>query len=121
MEEWQIDFEWLRVRHEMRDRFGKNKLPGMDAILYIIGMQELGQLKEQFSKEEKQDLMHLAVCRLLSQEGYYELENVDKEGWPHYENIKPVPASGEKPQEALLKANIVKYFHGIEGFFKEKG
>ena len=49
----------------MVERFGKK--PDLEAILFLIGMQEYGQLKDKFTKEQKQDLMHVAVCLLLSQ------------------------------------------------------
>ncbi|HXR79779.1 MAG TPA: hypothetical protein VN763_02630, partial [Saprospiraceae bacterium] len=41
MEEWQLEFEWLRVRHWVKDRFGKKELPDLNAVLFAIGMQEV--------------------------------------------------------------------------------
>ena len=46
----------------------------MEAILFLIGIQEVGDFRTKFTKEQKQDLMHVAVCSLLSPSGYYELE-----------------------------------------------
>ena len=60
----------------------------MEAILFLIGIQEVGDFQTKFTKEQKQDLMHVAVCSLLSPSGYYELEMVDEEGWPHYRQLK---------------------------------
>ena len=82
------------------------------SLLFLIGVQELGQLDRVFEKEEKEDLMHVAVCKLLSQEGYFELEGVDDEGWPHYRPIKSLEGGvvGLKTQEILLKKLILRYF-----------
>ena len=63
----------------------------METILFLIGVQELGHIRKKFSKEEKQDLMHIAVCALFRQSGYYELQGMDKEGWPHFRQLKALP------------------------------
>ena len=114
MEEWNIDFEWLRVRHIVKDAFGKETLPDLNSILFLIGMQELGHLKETFEKEEKQDLMHIAVCKLLSQDGYYKFIGRDGDGWPVYEAMKVVSEKGVKNQESLLKKKVIEYFKELE-------
>ena len=111
MEDWQLDFEWLRVRHHVKDAMGKSDLPDLNAILFLIGVQELGAMRTSFSKEEKQDLMHVAVCSLLSPDGYYEFKGRDQDGWPHYVQIRKIERAGAKAQEALLKEKIIQYFH----------
>ncbi len=111
MESWELDFEWLRVRHFVKNRIGNAELPSLPAILLIIGIQELGKLKNtRFSKEEKTDLMHIASCRLLSQDGYYKFIGLDADGWPHYEMIQPFTLTGLKEQENYLKTKIIQYF-----------
>ena len=110
METWQLDFHWLRVKHLVKDTMGLKQLPDLNGILFLIGMQELGRWKEDFSKEEKQDLMHIAVCRLLSYDGYYEFVGRDGDGWPHYKLLKGVPEKGVKNQETLLKHKVIQYF-----------
>ena len=82
----------------------------METILFLIGIQEFGQIKEKFTKEQKQDLMHVAVCSLLSPSGYYELEGVDAEGWPHFKQLKPMPEMDTIAQENFLKDHILLYF-----------
>ena len=110
MEDWQIDFEWLRVRHFVKDKLGYEQLPDMNAMLFLIGIQELGYWPDDFTKEQKQDLMHIAVCRLLSNEGYFEFEGLDDEGWPHWKLVKPVEALTATTQENLLKLQMIQYF-----------
>ncbi|MCB0522307.1 MAG: hypothetical protein H6577_16745 [Lewinellaceae bacterium] len=113
-ENWELDFEWLKVRHLVKDSLKRDTLPDMNAILFLIGIQELGRWKANFTKEEKQDLMHIAVCRLLSYDGYYEFEGRDADGWPHYKALKPYKDKGVKEQEEFLKMKVIQYFRDWE-------
>jgi len=86
----------------------------MEAILFLIGIQEIGDFQTKFNKEQKQDLMHVAVCSLLAPSGYYELEGVDEEGWPHYKQLKPLPVFTLREQENFMKDHILLYFENQE-------
>jgi hypothetical protein len=110
MEEWKFEFEWLRVRHLIKDVFKREALPDLNAILFLIGVQELGRWQKEFTKEEKQDLMHIAVCRLLSYDGYYEFSGRDQDGWPHWNVVKPFTTTGADEQEMILKTKVIEYF-----------
>jgi len=104
-----LEQRWKEVENKLQERF--EKTPDMEGILFLIGINELGQLpSRKFSKEQKQDLMHIAVCKLLSQLDYYELEGIDADGWPHYKELQPVPKMDMKEQEEVLKACIIHYF-----------
>ncbi|MEO6830715.1 MAG: hypothetical protein ABI378_00705 [Chitinophagaceae bacterium] len=105
---------WPAVEALMAERFGK--IPDMEAILFLIGMNEYGQnpKRDKFTKEQKQDLMHVAVCTLLSQLDYYKFIGRDEEGWPHFEALMPTPEMPMLDQENILKACIVHYF-GVGG------
>lgn len=82
----------------------------LNAVLFLIGVQELGKGKKVFSKEEKQDLMHIGICKVLSLSGYYRLEGLDQDGWPHWVMIKKLPHFDLLEQEKLLKMHVVEYF-----------
>lgn len=99
---------WWNLEAKLVERFGKK--PDMETILFLIGVQELGVVNEKFTKEQKQDLMHLAVCTLLEPSGYYEMESVDEEGWPHYKQLKPMPDMTMPEQENFLKDHVLLYF-----------
>lgn len=114
MEAWEIDYEWLRIRHLVKDVFKRDSLPDLNGVLFVIGLQELGRWKREFTKEEKQDLMHIAVCRLLSYDGYYEFEGRDADGWPHWKKLKPLKIKGVQDQSELLKEKIIQYFKDWE-------
>lgn len=114
MENWQLDFEWLHVQHLVKDAMKRETLPDLNTVLFLIGMQELGRWKKGFNKEEKQDLMHIGVCRLLSTDGYFEFIGRDGDGWPHYRQVREIPRQDTLAQEKLLKASAVQYFKAWE-------
>lgn len=103
---------WLELRKKLREQFGK--APDLNAVLLLIGIRELGKVQEQFTKEEKQDLMHIATCAVLSRSGYYQLEYLDQDGWPHWKLLKPLPALNLKEQEDFLKEHILMYFEEMD-------
>ena len=107
-----LQTRWWKLEEKLMERFGKK--PDMEAILFLIGIQEFGDIKSKFTKEQKKDLMHVAVCNLLAQSGYYELEGVDAEGWPHFKQLKPLPVLNMVEQENFLKDHILLYFEKIE-------
>lgn len=114
MEVWELDFEWLRIRHFVKDAIRHDKLPDLQSILFLIGIQELGIIQRRFTKEEKQDLMHVAVCTLLTEDGYFAFKGLDEDGWPHFEQLKTLPRDGIEGQEQLLKSKVIEYFRKRE-------
>jgi hypothetical protein len=104
---------WWQLESNLMERFGKK--PDMEAILFLIGIQETGNVQKKFTKEQKQDLMHVAVCTLLSQSGYYQVEGYDQDHWPHFRQLKPLPEFGLMEQENFLKDHVLLYFEGLEG------
>lgn len=114
MEDWELDFEWLRVQHIVKDAMRQEVIPDLNMVLFLIGIQELGRWKRNFTKEEKQDLMHIAVCRLLAEEGYFEFVGRDEEGWPHYRQAREMPKQDTREQEKVLKIAAVRYFKDLE-------
>ncbi|RYY20239.1 MAG: hypothetical protein EOO04_20415 [Chitinophagaceae bacterium] len=104
---------WWNLEAKLVERFGKK--PDMETVLFLIGIQEFGQIKAKFTKEQKQDLMHVAICQLLAPSGFYELEKVDEEGWPHFRQLKAMPDMNPIQQENFLKDHVLLYFeeHGF--------
>lgn len=110
MEDWELDFEWLHVQNIVKEAMRRETLPDLNTVLFLIGIQELGRWKKNFTKEEKQDLMHIAVCSLLSHDGYFEFVGRDEDGWPHFRQVVEMPKQSTHDQERLLKINAVRYF-----------
>ncbi|MCA6078520.1 hypothetical protein [Fulvivirga sedimenti] len=111
-----LERSWQKLLDALKTMIGKR--PGdLNSVLFLIGVQELGKGKHHFSKEQKQDLMHIAICRILSASGFYELEGLDEEGWPHWKLVKPLPHFDLLEQEKLLKLHVIDYFkeeYGIQ-------
>jgi hypothetical protein len=99
---------WWDLEAKLVERFGKK--PDLEAILFLIGIQETGMMKEKITKEQKQDMMHVAVCSLLSPSGFYEMESVDIDGWPHFKQLKPMPDMDAIEQENFIKDHVLLYF-----------
>lgn len=85
------------------------KVPDMDGMLFLVGVQELGKGPGSFSKEQKQDLMHVGLCTILQKEGHYRLTHRDADGWPHFELSKPVPMMTLEDQEAYFRTQLLEY------------
>ncbi len=103
---------WWQLEMKLMDRFGKK--PDMEAILFLIGMQEVNFIQKKITKEQKQDLMHVAICRILSPAGFYENIGTDEDGWPQFAQLKELPASSLMEQENFLKDFILFYFEQQE-------
>lgn len=107
-----INEKWKTIHTNLEQQFGKRL--DMNAVLLIIGIRELGSLKDMFTKEEKVRLMHIAVCRLFSKSGYYELAGVNTKGWPEWKKVKDLPFVDVFEQETLIRHHIVDYFEEEE-------
>jgi len=103
-----LQVRWWNLESKMVERFGKK--PDLETILFLVGVQEFGEIREKFNKEQKQDLMHVAVCSLLAQSGYYTLDRVDADGWPHFAQLKALPELNPREQEDFIKDHVLLYF-----------
>lgn len=110
----EIGTKWTLLLGQLSEHFDSDK-PDIQSILFLIGVQELGRGPQKFSKRQKEELIHIAMCRLLSEMGFYELEAQDQDGWPHWKLVKQLPAYSIFEQELLLKRLIIDYF---EDYFK---
>jgi hypothetical protein len=106
----QLKTRWNNVVTFLSEKFADGEILDLDAIIYLIGVQELGQLKRTFKKDEKVELMHIGICSLLEPYGYYEFEFFDNDGWPHYKVKEELPPLKAGEQSVLMKEAIVHYF-----------
>jgi hypothetical protein len=104
-----LERKWQSLLNGVEGLIGR-KPKDLNGLLFLIGVQELGRGKQMFSKEEKQDLMHIGICKVLSYSGYYELQHLDNDGWPHWKLIKKLPHFDLLEQEKLLKMHVIEYF-----------
>ena len=81
----------------------------LKAILYLIGVQELNMGIKRFGREEKVDILHVAVCKILTLFGYYKFDRVDEDGWPHWIELKALKNLDDAKQGLLMKEAIIKH------------
>lgn len=105
----EINLKFAELQERIAADFDNEK-PDIKVLLFLIGVQELGQGPRKFNKRQKEELMHIANCKLFSQMGFYELEGQDQDGWPHWKLVKQIPNYAILEQELLIKSLIVTYF-----------
>jgi len=106
-----LQHRWWALEAKLIERFGKK--PDLEAILFLIGLQETGFEEPKISKEQKQDLMHVAVCTILQPSGYFLYEGKDPDNWPHFKQIKEMPVHSLHEQENFLKDHVLLYFQQL--------
>ena len=104
----ELKIKWQSLLSRLEVQFGIE--PDLQAVIFLIGIQELGQGNRKFTRDEKQDLMHIATCKLLSYWDYYQLVGSDSQGWPHWELKQKLPVLTLKEQDLLLRQSILRYF-----------
>ncbi|MFP2995263.1 hypothetical protein ABN763_05110 [Spongiivirga sp. MCCC 1A20706] len=110
----QLKERWELLVTKLSDQFSDGENLDLDGIIYLVGVQELGQLHRSFKKDEKLNLMHIAICRLLEPYGFYEFDFFDDDGWPHYKVKEQLPSLKAGEQSILMKEAIVGYFLELE-------
>lgn len=106
-----LNEKWNHLCRWFEKEFGMESDP--ESILFIIGVQELGQGIKDFNKTQKVELIHVGVCTVLTKEGYYTLSHKDKDGWPHFENDKKLPVLQGHDQDQFIKEAMIDYFRDI--------
>jgi hypothetical protein len=106
----QLKERWEQLVNILSNQFSQGEDLDLDAIIYLIGVQELGKVHREYKKDEKLNLMHIAICRLLEPYGFYEFDYFDEEGWPHYSVKEELPPLKAGEQSVLMKEAIVNYF-----------
>ena len=108
--------KWQILVRKLTTQFTDGDELNIDGIIYLVGVQELGQGKRTFKKDEKVNLMHIAICKLLEPYGYYEFDFFDDDGWPHYKVITELPNLKPGEQTVLMKEAIITYFDNLKYF-----
>ncbi len=106
----ELKIKWEKLKKNISKDLLDDEVVDLDAIIFLIGLQELGQFQKKFNKQKKLEIIHIAICKLLSFYGYYKLDFIDDEGWPHYKLIKKLPNLKPGEQTILIKKAIINYF-----------
>ena len=105
-----LEEKWQKVKKFFSDKFTDGDKVEVETILYLIGVQELGNGQIEFERDEKIELMHMATCKLLEPFGYFEFTVKDLDGWNHSKQVKAMDDLNDKQQFELLKKACVFYF-----------
>ncbi|MDC0177783.1 hypothetical protein OAJ14_06515 [Polaribacter sp.] len=108
--------KWDSLILKLTNQFAEGDELNMDGIIYLVGVQELGQCHREFNKDEKVNLMHIAICKLLEPYGYYEFDFFDDDGWPHYKTLTELPNLKPGEQTVLMKEAVINYFEELSYF-----
>lgn len=110
---------WIEVERFFEDNFQAEKNVSIETILFLIGVQELGSGRQNYTKDDKVNLLHIAVCRLLEPFGFYKFSHYDDDGYPHFEMLQPLPELKPNEQQLLMKKAVIQYFIDEKLFSKE--
>ena len=105
-----LKLNWHKILNFLQNKFNEGQSLDIEGVIYLIGLQELGEVDSKFKKDEKIDIMHIAICRLLEPLGYYKFTHFDEDGWPHYKTLTKLPNLKSGEQSILIKEAIVNYF-----------
>lgn len=101
---------WIKIEEFFVENFQTEKNAPIETYLFLIGVQELGSGMQKYSKDDKVNLIHIAVCRLLEPFGYYKFGDYDKDGWPNFKQLQELPELKPNEQQLLMKKAIIQYF-----------
>jgi len=100
--------KWKKLSSWFDDKFKMEA--DVDAMLFMIGVQELGKGFNEFDKTQKLELMHIGICAVLLDDGYYSFLHRDDDGWPHYKAERKLPFVKGQEQKDFIKEKLVNYF-----------
>lgn len=116
--DFDVELRFQRLKTQLEEKFGEGM--DMQAILFLIGVNELGLGYKEFSKQEKTDLLHIAICTILEPYGYYKFDKYDDDRWPHFTLEKQIPPITDREQQHLMKEALIAYFEENDYFQTEE-
>jgi hypothetical protein len=102
--------DWEQLLKKLSEQFPGDGDLELDSVLLLIGMQELQMGYIRLKKDDKLNVLHIAICTVLEPFGYYEFEKRDEDGWPHFRSLQPLPQLRAGEQSVLMKEAVVQYF-----------
>ena len=101
---------WDRLISILNERFSDGETIDVEGVLYLVGLQELGQIHQKMKKDDNINLIHIGICTVLEPYGYYRFDFYDEDGWPHFELLEALPNLKPGEQSILIKEALVGYF-----------
>ena len=101
---------WENLVVFLSDKFSDRETIDVEGVLYLVGLQELGQVHRKMRKDDNVNLIHIGICSVLEPYGFYRFQYYDDDGWPHFELLEPLPSLKSGEQSILMKEALVTYF-----------
>jgi len=109
-----LDQKWRSLLTRLEDQFGRQA--GIEAILFLIGIQSEGRgFEPKLSKKKKEALIMEGTHRVLETLGLYKRVDNDSKGQHLWERTDiPLPKLPLPEQEKLLRVAILSYFDAVD-------
>ena len=101
---------WEALVTLLSEKFSDGDAVDVEGMLYLVGLQELGQVHRKMKKDDNVNLIHIGICTVLEPYGYYRFDYFVEEGWPHFELLEALPPLKPGEQTILMKEALVEYF-----------
>ena len=110
-----LEERWQHLTSYLQQRFEREA--GIEAILFLIGVQSRGRgFEPEMKKERKQDTIMEGTYCAFEKLGFYQRVGMDEKGfWIWERTIDELPKLPLENQEKLLKLGIVRYFEDVLG------
>lgn len=104
---------WDELCNFLSDKFGNEV--DLSVVLFLVGVRERGLCFQEFSKEEKLNLINFGGCVLFKEMGLVEEKGVDSEGWPVFKQKSVVFSITEERKNKILQECAINYFNRVLG------
>ena len=74
---------WDRLISILNERFSDGETIDVEGVLYLVGLQELGQIHQKMKKDDNINLIHIGICTVLEPYGYYRFDFYDEDFYNH--------------------------------------
>jgi hypothetical protein len=102
---------WIELCERLSLMFGIHV--DLNGVLFLVGIRERGLTFQQFTKEEKLNLINLGSCTLYKEMGLTEITGYDAEGWPLFQQKALSPEIPEERKQKTLQDCALRYFSRI--------
>lgn len=85
----------------------------LKGVLFLVGIRERGLTFQNFSKEEKLNLINLGSCTLYQEMGLVERSGEDTNGWPIFRQKSLAILIPEERKFKTLQDCAIRYFQKV--------
>lgn len=102
---------WIELCEHLSKMFGMQV--DLNGVLFLVGIRERGLTFQQFTKEEKLNLINLGSCTLYKEMGLTEITGYDADGWPQFRQKALSPEIPEERKQKTLQDCALRYFRKV--------